>query len=259
MFETLQFAAEDGIGVLTLNRPARLNAVNTAMANELEALARQLRDDRSLRVVIVCGSGRVFCAGADISALDGLVGADGAWRFLEGLQSALNAIEALPMPTIAAVHGLAFGGGCEIALACDFRLLEDDAQLGVPEIKLGLLPGAGGTQRLSRLLPPAVAKQMIYLGEPLSAKDALGHGLINAITAKGEVHNEARAWAKRLAALPPLALRSAKLLVHGAALAGLANGIEAERQAVALLFQTGDAQEGLRAFLDKRSAHFLGN
>ncbi len=257
MFETLHYAAEHGIGVLTLNRPERLNAVNGAMAHEIETLARQLRDERSLRALIVCGSGRVFCAGADIAALDTLTDADSAFRFLEALQTAFNAIEALPMPTIAAVHGLAFGGGCELALACDFRLLSAEARLGVPEIKLGLLPGAGGTQRLARLLPAAVAKQMLYFGEPLDAQAALAHGLINGVVS-GDVMPEARAWAQRLAALPPLALRSAKLLVHGAALAGLANGIEAERQAVSYLFQTRDAHEGLRAFLDKRAARFEG-
>jgi enoyl-CoA hydratase len=259
MFETLQYAAADGIGVLTLNRPARLNAVNAAMATEIEALARKVRDERTLRALVVCGAGRVFCAGADIAALDTLKSADAAYRFLEGLQVAFNAIEALPVPTIAAVHGLAFGGGCELALACDFRLLSSEARLGVPEIKLGLLPGAGGTQRLARLLPAAVAKQMIYFGEPLDAQAALSHGLINAVVPAGEVLNEARAWATRLAQLPPLALRSAKLLVHGAVLNGLGNGIEAERQAVSYLFQTEDAQEGIRAFLDKRAAEFQGS
>lgn len=259
MFETLQFVAEHGIGVLTLNRPERLNAVNTAMANELEALARQLRDEHALRALIVTGAGRVFCAGADIAALETLQGADAPYRFLEGLQLAFNAIEALPMPTIAAVHGLAFGGGCELALACDFRLLSAEARLGVPEIKLGLLPGAGGTQRLARLLPAAIAKQMIYFGEPLAAERALSLGLINAVVTSGELLKEAHAWAERLAGLPPLALRSAKLLVQGATFNGLVNGIEAERQAVSYLFQTEDAHEGIRAFLDKRAPSFQGS
>ena len=259
MFETLQFVAEHGIGVLTLNRPERLNAVNTAMANELEALARQLRDEHALRALIVTGAGRVFCAGADIAALETLQGADAPYRFLEGLQLAFNAIEALPMPTIAAVHGLAFGGGCELALACDFRLLSAEARLGVPEIKLGLLPGAGGTQRLARLLPAAIAKQMIYFGEPLAAERALSLGLINAVVTSGEVLQEAHAWAERLAGLPPLALRSAKLLVQGATFNGLVNGIEAERQAVSYLFQTQDAREGIQAFLDKRAPSFQGS
>ena len=252
MFETLHYTRTDAIGVITLRRPARLNAIDPTMARELEALARALRDDAALRALIITGAGRVFCAGADIVALAAMVGADAPYRFLTNIQNAMNAIEALPMPTIAAVSGIAFGGGCELALACDFRILADDARLGVPEIKLGLLPGAGGTQRLSRLLPPAIAKQMIYLGEPLAAADALRHGLINAVVASDHLANEAQAWAARLAALAPLALRSAKALVHSAALGGLVNGIDAERQAVSYLFQTDDAREGLRAFLDKR-------
>ena len=259
MFETVQYASADGIGVLTLNRPERLNAVNTVMANELEAVARQLRDEHGLRVLIVTGAGRVFCAGADIAALETLKSADAPYRFLASLQLAFNAIEALPIPTIAAVHGLAYGGGCELALACDFRVLSAEARLGVPEIKLGLLPGAGGTQRLARLLPAAIAKQMIYFGEPLAAERALSLGLVNAVVPSGEVLQEARIWAARLAELPPLALRSAKLLVHGASFNGLVNGIEAERQAVSYLFQTEDAHEGIQAFLDKRTPNFQGS
>lgn len=258
MYQTLQYASDGAIGVLTLNRPERLNAVDATMARELEALALALRDDQSLRALIVRGAGRVFCAGADIAALNALEGANAPYRFLESLQLAFNAIESLPMPTIAAIHGLAFGGGCELALACDFRLMSDDAKLGVPEIKLGLLPGAGGTQRLSRLVPPAIAKQMIYLGLPLTAPLALQHGLVNAVVAASELMGEAQTWAERIRALPPLALRSAKSLVHGAALAGLVNGIEAERQAVAYLFQTRDCREGVSAFLDKRTPNFEG-
>ena len=259
MFETLHYVCADTVGVLTLSRPERLNAIDLVMAREIEALARQLRDDPGVRVLIVTGAGRVFCAGADINALAALPGADGGNRFLMAVQNATSALEALPMPTIAAVNTLAFGGGCELALACDFRILGSDARLGVPEVKLGLLPGAGGTQRLARLLPPAIAKQMIYLGEPLTAVAALQHGLVNAVVAPAELMNEAHAWAARVSALPPLALRSAKVLVHGAALGGLSNGIEAERQAVSFLFQTADGREGVRAFLDKRSATFTGN
>lgn len=259
MFETFKFAALDGIGVLTLARPTRLNAVNLTMAHEIDALMRQLRADESLRVLIVTGEGRAFCAGADITVLDTLAGAAAPFRFLETIQLAFNALEALPVPTIAAINGGAFGGGCELALACDFRIMSDAASIGVPEIKLGLLPGAGGTQRLARLLPPAIAKEMIYLGLPLAANRALQHGLVNAVVPAGEVMTEAQAWAMRLRAMPPLALRSAKLLVHGAAFNGLTNGIEAERQAVAYLFQTRDCREGVKAFLDKRSPEFDGS
>ena len=258
MYQTLEFSAEGGVGVLTLARPERLNAIDTTLAGELEALCRELRDAREVRALIVRGAGRAFCAGADIVNLASLGDADAHFRFLAAIQNALNALEALPMPSIAAVHGIAFGGGCELALACDFRLLEPDARLGVPEIKLGLVPGAGGTQRLARMLPVAIAKQMIYFGEPLDAPSALQHGLVNALSAPGGVLDLAHDWATHLAGLAPLALRSAKLLVHGAALGGLANGIEAERQAVSYLFQTRDAKEGMQAFLARRNANFEG-
>ena len=258
MYQTLEYSAAGGVGVLRLARPERLNAINLTLAAELEALCRVLRDERALRVLVIHGTGRAFCAGADIANMDGLDGADDHYRFLEALQNALNAVEALPVPTIAAVHGIAFGGGCELALACDFRLCEPDARFGVPEIKLGLVPGAGGTQRLARMLPVAIAKQMIYFGEPLDAPSALQHGLVNALSAPGGVLDLAHDWATHLAGLAPLALRSAKLLVHGAALGGLANGIEAERQAVSYLFQTRDAKEGMQAFLARRNANFEG-
>jgi enoyl-CoA hydratase len=258
MYDTLEYLEENGIGLLTLSRPQCLNAINATMASEIETLMAALSRSDTLRALVVSGSERIFCAGADIAALGTLVGTDGAYRFLAQLQNALNAIEALPVPSIAALEGSAFGGGCELAIACDFRIMAETAVLGVPEIKLGLLPGAGGTQRLARLLPVALAKQMICLGEPLDAASALRHGLVNAVVPATEVMAESRRWAARLAALAPLALRAAKTLVHGAALGGLVNGIDAERQAVAYLFQTDDAHEGIRAFLDKRPATFTG-
>ena len=258
MFETLTCDTRDGIALVTLDRPGRLNAINLAMARELRALCTALDADDDLRAVVITGAGRAFCAGADIEVLGSLAGPADHLRFLETIQHAMNAIEGLRVPTIAAMNGIAFGGGCELAIACDFRLMSADARLGVPEIRLGLLPGAGGTQRLSRLLPPAVAREMIYLGESLSAADAKAHGIVNAVVPGADVLATATAWAERIAALPPLALRAAKLLVHGAALDGLANGIEFERQAVAFLFQTADAEEGISAFLEKREPRFRG-
>lgn len=258
MSETLSYVADDGIGTITLNRAERLNAINLSMARELRALADELHDDETLRAIVITGSGRAFCAGADIEGLKALSGPADHYRFLETIQLALNAIEALPVPTIAALNGVAFGGGCELALSCDFRIMNTSARIGVPEVKLGLLPGAGGTQRLPRLLPPPVAKEMIYFGEALTADKALHHGLVNAVVPGDDVLTTAYDWAKRARALAPLALRSAKLLVHGAALDGVTNGIEAERQAVAFLFQTSDAAEGIQAFLDKRPPDFNG-
>jgi enoyl-CoA hydratase len=258
MAETLELSIEGGIALLRLDRESRLNAINPAMVKDLAEALDRIEADESVRAVVLTGTGRAFCAGADISALDQLDSADRVLEFLEGIQRVLNRLEDLRRPTIAAMNGLAFGGGCEIAISCDLRILAEGAAIGVPEIKIGVLPGAGGTQRLARLLPPAVAKQMIYFGEPLSAEDALRHGLVNRVVPDGEVVSTAREWALRLTELPPLALRSAKLLVHGAGLHGLETGIQAERQAVAFLFSTEDRREGMRAFLEKRRPTFRG-
>jgi len=169
-----------------------------------------------------------------------------------------RAIEDLDRPTIAAINGIAYGGGCEISLCCDFRVIAEDTSIGVPEIKIGLLPGAGGTQRLPRMLPTAIAKQMIYTGDPLTAQQALQHGLVNEIAPAGQALEVATQWARKLLKLPPVGLRCAKLLVDIAQNSGLKTGIEAERQAMAFLYATEDRKEGLAAFLERREAKFSG-
>lgn len=258
MYETLEYRCEDRVVLVQLNRPEKLNAINPAMVRELRAVVEAVRVDHDVRVVIFTGHGRAFSAGADIAQLVDMTGPPDFLRFIEDIQITYNAIEDLGVPTIAALNGMAYGGGCELALACDLRIMAEDATLGVPEIKIGVLPGAGGTQRLSHMLPPAVAKQMIYFGEPLSSAEALRHGLVNAVVAKERVLATAWEYARRLAQLPPLALRSAKLLVHAGMNADLKTGIEAERQALAFLFGTDDRREGMRAFLEKRTAAFSG-
>lgn len=257
-FETIHYEVANGIGLLRLARPERLNALNVTLVAELDAVTREAGRDETLRALIVTGAGRAFCAGADIGVLDTLERPADRFRFIENLQRVFNAVEKLPVPTIAAINGVAFGGGCELALCCDLRLMAEAAQLGVPEIKIGVLPGAGGTQRLPRLLPPALAKQMIFFGDPIDAPTAVQHGLANAMLPADRLLDTAWEWAERVVELPPIALRSAKLLVQGAALHGLDSGIEHERQALALLFATRDAKEGIRAFLDKRAPDFKG-
>mgnify|MGYP000868865935 CR=1 FL=1 len=240
----------NGVALLTIANPP-VNALGLALRRELADLVAALENDDSIRAVVLTGQGKVFVGGADITEFD---------RPPEAphLPDVIAAIESSRKPWIAALNGAALGGGAELALGCHYRLFADTACLALPETRLGIIPGAGGTQRLSRLLPPALAREMLYLGEPINASTALAHGLVNAVVAPGEVMNEARAWASRITRLPPLALRSAKTLVHTAALGGLANGIDAERQAVAYLMQTADAAEGLRAFLDKRAPRFEG-
>jgi enoyl-CoA hydratase/carnithine racemase len=258
MYQTFEYALKDGIGVVRLNRPNKLNAINPEMVAEFRDLVAAVRADKSVRVLVLTGNGRAFSAGADISRLVELAGPVQFMDFIENIQTTYNAIEDLDRPTIAALNGLAYGGGCELALTCDFRIMAEDATIGVPEIQIGALPGAGGTQRLSHMLPPAIAKQVIYFGEPLSSQAALQHGLVNAVVPTAKVLDVAMDWARRLAKLPPIALRCAKLLVHIGTDADLKTGIEAERQAMAFLFGTEDRNEGMRAFVEKRTATFKG-
>jgi len=256
--ETLDFSVADGIGWVRLDRPKRLNAISPQMLADLRAVIDAVRADAAIRVLVFIGAGRAFSAGADISELVGMASSTKFMRYLEAIQGVFNDIEMLGKPTIAAVNGIAYGGGCELAISCDLRLMASSAKIGVPEILIGVLPGAGGTQRLPRLLPPAIAKQMIFYGDPLDAETATRHGLANAVVADGELEATAREWAKRLAALPPLALSSAKALVQAAQNADLASGLAAERNAVGFLYGTEDGREGLKAFLEKRPAKFRG-
>jgi enoyl-CoA hydratase len=258
MYQTFEYSVDDGIALVRLNRPTKLNAIDAVMVREFGELAANVRRDKAVKVLVFTGNGRAFCAGADISNLAGIASSGEFMAHIETIQTAFNAIDDLDRPTIAAVNGLAFGGGCELTLVCDFRIMAEEAHLGVPEIKIGVLPGAGGTQRLSHMLPPALAKEMIYLGEPITAQKALQFGLVNEVVPAAKVLETAMEWARRLMKMPPLAVRCAKLLVHTGMNTDLKSGIEAERQAMGFLFGTEDRAEGMGAFLQKRSANFKG-
>lgn len=258
MYQTIDYRCEDGVAIARLNRADKLNAINPAMVSDLGEMVSAVRADKSVRAVVITGAGRAFSAGADISNLVEIKNAGDAIDFFEKIQTTYNALEDLDRPTIAALNGLAYGGGCELALACDLRIMADTATIGVPEIKIGALPGAGGTQRLAKMLPPAIAKQMIYFGEPLSSSAALQHGIVNALAPAANVMDEAMKWARRLAELPPIALRCGKALVHAGINADLKTGIEMERAALSFLFGTEDRLEGMTAFLQKRTPKFRG-
>jgi enoyl-CoA hydratase len=258
MFQTLQYECADGIAIVRLNRPGKLNAINPEMIDDFRKLVGEVRANPAARIVIFTGNGRAFCAGADIAALAKVGGPPDFMSFIEGVQTALNMIDDLDRPVIAAINGIAYGGGCELSLCCDFRVIAEDASIGVPEIKIGLLPGAGGTQRLPRMLPTAIAKQMIYTGDPLTAAQAFHHGLVNEIAPAGQALEVAIQLAQKLLKLPPVGLRCAKLLVDIAQNGSLKTGIEAERQAMGLLYATEDRKEGLGAFLERRDAKFTG-
>ena len=257
-YETIAFECSGAIAEVELARPERINAVSRRMIDELADVVEGIDADRTIRALLFRGRGRAFSAGADIVELSAYESAGEPLDHIERIQNVYNAIERLPIPTIAAIHGFAYGGGLELALCCDFRVMAADAKLGVPEIKLGVLPGAGGTQRLSRLLPATIAKQMVLLGEPIDAETALRHGLVNRVVAADAMLDAARALTAEAAALPPLAFRSGKLLIHAGSYGDLERGIEAERQAMAFLFATDDRREGMRAFLEKREPRFEG-
>jgi enoyl-CoA hydratase len=249
----------DRVAVLTLDRADRLNALSSAMAVDLAAAIAEVEADPDVGAIVVAGVGRCFSAGADIAELSGLDGPQAFAAFVARLERVLGALARSPLPSVAAVHGLALGGGLELALACDLRIAESTARLGVPEIKLGLLPAAAGTARLTRMLPPAVAKQMLLTGEPLAASEAHRLGLVNEVVDEGRARAAAVELAGRLAALPGLALAAAKRLVDDGGQMPLGAAIAFERETVANLFGTDDRVEGIRAFLDKRRPTFAGH
>lgn len=254
---TLRVESDAGVALVTLHRPDQLNAINAAMIRELGDVCRGLAGDPRIRAVVFTGAGRAFCAGADITELADLDGPHDFLALSRSIQAVLDQIDQLDRPTIAALNGPALGGGCELALACDFRIISRGGVMGLPEIKIGVLPAAGGTQRLPRLIPEALAKRMLYFGDNISAEEALTHGLVNEIAPKEEVLATASAWAQRLSTMPVAALSAAKSLVRIAADTDLRTGLLAEQQAVAMLFATDDRREGMAAFLEKREAHFL--
>jgi enoyl-CoA hydratase len=256
--EVLVERPRDRVAVLTLNRPDRLNALSSSASRALGAAITEVDGDDSVRVIVVAGAGRAFCAGADVTELDTLDGPRGFSSFVTDLTDTLRLMTRSSKPTVAAIQGLALGGGFELALACDLRIADETAILGVPEVKLGLLPGATGTARLTRLLPNGLAKQLLFTGEPLTAANAERLGLVNEVVDAGGALDAALALAGRLAELPPLALATAKRLVDDGSQMPFDAAVAFERDAVSMLFGTQDRVEGVRAFLEKRPATFEG-
>lgn len=248
----------DGVGILTLARPDRLNSISSAVADGIGEVAVSFASDDAVRAIVVRGEGKVFCAGADIAEFSTLDSPAAFAGFLARLADSLDALASCPKPSVAALHGVALGGGLELALACDLRVAEEGTRLGVPEIKLGLLPGAAGTVRLPRLVPAPVARRMLLTGEPLLAEEALGLGLVAEMAPVGGVFDAAVGLASRLAALPPLALAAAKRLLAAGVGVAEAAAVDLERQTVSMLFGTADRAEGVAAFLDKRPPTFRG-
>ncbi|XVU24440.1 enoyl-CoA hydratase/isomerase family protein [Actinoplanes sp. CA-054009] len=256
MGEFVTLETNDGIGTIKLNRPP-MNALNTQLQEELRAAAHSAAGDEGVKAVIVYGGEKVFAAGADITEFTKVGYQEMAVR-AEALSSAFDAVARIPKPVVAAITGYALGGGCELALACDWRVVADDAKLGQPEIRLGIIPGAGGTQRLARLIGPARAKDLIFSGRMVDADEALRIGLADRVAPAGDVYRTAVELVRPYVSGPSLALRAAKLAVDGGLNLDLASGLALESQLFAGLFATDDRVEGTTAFVEKRKPRFTG-
>jgi enoyl-CoA hydratase len=238
-----------------LNRPKQLNALSTELMDELGAALKELDGDDSIRAIVLGGSERAFAAGADIDELSRATPID---LYYQRRMDRWEEIRALWTPLVAAVSGYCLGGGCELALTCDVIVASETAQLGQPETNLGILPGAGGTQRWARVAGKAVAMDVILSGRFLSAREALAAGLVSRVVAKEAWLDEAKRVARAIAAKPPVAIRLAKEAVDRAYESTLTLGLEYERRALYLAFASDDAKEGLTAFLEKREPEFKG-
>lgn len=258
MFETLILEKEEAIATITLNRPRRLNAINGKMIEEIDRVMDDLASDAGIKVVIITGGPDYFCAGADISEVIKIASVDEGYEFSRRIQKIFDKINYLPKPVIASISGLALGGGCEMALACDLRLASEKASFGVPEINIGVIPGAGGTQRLPRILGICKAKELLLTGERIDARQACHLGMINKMVPASDLINETRQMAEKLAAKPPLALKMAKELVDTGMNMDLDSALKLEAHALAYLMVTADKNEGMSAFLEKRKASFKG-
>ena len=254
----LRLERRGAVATVTLDRPRALNALDAATLRELARAIRDVRRDAEVRALVVGGTGeKAFSAGADIAAMAKMSAADGHAYSRLG-HEVLARLESLPIPVVAAVNGVALGGGLELALACDLIVASERARLGQPEITLGLIPGFGGTQRLVRRIGQARARELIYLGRTVLADEALRIGLVARVVPPERLAEEAAALAAELAAKPPLALRQAKRATAVAADADRVTGCRYEVEAFAVTFASEDRVEGLRAFLEKRPPVWKG-
>ncbi|RKX69991.1 crotonase [candidate division WOR-3 bacterium] len=255
VYNYLQIEKEGRVAVLTINRPDVLNAMDWKLVGELEAAVDELSQDKEIQVIIITGTGKAFVAGADIKAMAEMDSIE-AREFARTGQRLTAKLENMEKVTIAAINGYAFGGGCELAMACDLRIASDKMKIGQPELKLGIIPGWAGTQRLSRLIGVAKAKELIFTGEPIDAEEALRIGLVNRVVPHDSLLEEAKKLARKILEVGPIALKLAKTVINRGIDANFTTASSYEAEAFGVAFATEEAREGMRAFIEKRKPNW---
>jgi len=254
---SVTYVVEEGIATVTVDHPP-VNALNRALWIGIGEIFEELGEREDVRVILVTGAGeKAFVAGADITELGEKKRFDGE-AYSRLCQESMNKVEFCPQPVIAAINGFALGGGCELILACDIRIASQKARIGVPEINLGIIPGAGGTQRLPRVVPKGYAKFLVLSGEMIPAEEALRIGLVDKVVPPEDLMEEAGSLARKLAAKAPMALKLAKKAVNEGIMVSLREGLNLEADSFGLLCGTEDKNEGVDAFLNKRKPQFTG-
>jgi len=254
--KTIIYEKSDGVGTITLNRPKSMNSLSSELLRELDSVLTEIDNDDEVKVVILTGSEKYFAAGADITEIGQIKTPQDAHRFLKMAQAVFNHIEDLEKPVIAAISGLTLGGGCELTLACDLRIAAENATFGQPEIKIGVIPGGGGTQRLPRIVGITKAKELLYTGDFIDAQEAYRIGLLNRIAPQASLLEEARKMALKIARQPGEAIKATKLSVNGGLNMDIKSAIAYEARCFEILFSTEDQKEGMNAFIEKRKPVF---
>lgn len=255
-YKTICIRKDGDLAIITLNRSANLNALNRQMLTELGAVLDEAERDDGVKVVMLTGGEHCFSAGFDIREINGLATPAEARRFLRQAHAIFDRLEELEKPVVAAIGGLALGGGCELSLACDLRVAADTATFGQPEIKIGMIPGGGGTQRLPRLIGITKAKELLYTGDYINAQEAYRIGLLNKVVTSASLMDEARSMALKIAKQPHVALKAAKLAVNGGRNMDLHAAMAYEARCLEVLFLTEDQKEGVVAYMEKRKPIF---
>jgi enoyl-CoA hydratase/3-hydroxyacyl-CoA dehydrogenase len=257
-YESLIVKKEEGIGWITLNRPHRLNTLNGDMVDEMHSVLDDFEADKEVKCIVITGAGdKAFSAGADVTAFQGLTPATAVEASAKG-QALYSRLEKIGKPVIASLNGYALGGGLEMAIACDFRIASENAEMGQTESNLGLIPGWGGTQRLVRIIGLPKAKELIMLGNRITAEEAAKIGLVTKVVPKAKLQEETVALARKLADGPPVALRLAKETINFGTQVPLDIGLKLEAEAFGIALSTKDVMEGVSAFMSKRKPEFKG-